>query len=57
MKNLLKLSLILLIIAGVKCHRLFRPQFRKVKIRFVSQIRQESDTLTPSEDVSGDTLV
>ena len=41
----------------LKCHRLFRPQFRKVKIRFVSQIRQESDTLTPSEDVSGDTLV
>ena len=41
----------------VKCQRLFRPQFSKVKTSFVSQIRQESDTLTPSEDVSDDTLV
>ena len=36
----------------LKCHRLFGPQFSKFNPSFVSQIRQESDTLTPSEDVS-----
>ena len=41
----------------LKCHRLFRPQFSKFNPSFVSQIRQESDTLTPSEDASGDTPV
>jgi len=36
----------------VKCQRLFKPQFSKVKTRFVVQNRQVSDTLTPSDDVS-----
>ncbi len=41
----------------LKCQRLFRPQFSKVKTSFVFEIRQESDTLTPNVDVSDDTLV
>ena len=40
-----------------KCHPLFGPQFRKVKRRFVFEIRQVSDTLTPNGGVCGDTLV
>ena len=42
---------------NVKCHPLFRPLFRKVKRRFVFEIRQVSDTLTPNGGVCGDTLV
>ena len=42
---------------GVKCHRLFRPQFRKVKTSFVVEIREVSNTLTLNAGVSGDTLV
>ena len=34
-------------ILQLKCHRLFRPQFRKVKTSFFAEIRQVSDTLTP----------
>ena len=41
----------------VKCHRLFRPQFRKVKTSFVVEIREVSNTLTLNAGVSGDTLV
>ena len=36
----------------LKCQRLFRPQFRKVKIRFLSEIREVSNTLTPHVGVS-----
>ena len=36
----------------VKCIRLFRPQFRKVKIRFVVEIREVPNTLTPNAGVS-----
>ena len=42
---------------NVKCHRLFRPQFRKVKTSFVVEIREVSNTLTLNAGVSGDTLV
>ena len=42
---------------GVKCHRLFRPKFRKVKRRFFVEIREVSDTLTLNVGVSGDTPV
>ena len=43
--------------AIVKCHPLFRPKFRKVKIRFFVEIREVSDTLTPNVGVCGDTPV
>ena len=36
---------------GMKCYRLFRPKFSKVKTSFVAQIRQVSNTLTPSAGV------
>ena len=42
---------------SVKCHPLFGPQFSKVKIRFVFEIREVSDTLTPNGGVCGDTPV
>ena len=35
----------------VKCYRLFRPKFSKVKTSFFAQIPQVSNTLTPSEGV------
>ncbi len=35
----------------LKCYRLFRPKFSKVKTSFVAQIRQVSNTLTPSAGV------
>ena len=35
----------------LKCYRLFRPKFSKVKTSFFAQIRQVSNTPTPSEDV------
>ena len=35
----------------LKCYRLFRPKFRKVKTSFFAQIPQVSNTLTPSEGV------
>ena len=38
-------------VPSLKCQRLFRPQFSKFNPSFVSQIRQESDTLMPNEDV------
>ncbi|MDE0465644.1 MAG: hypothetical protein OYL97_01205 [Candidatus Poribacteria bacterium] len=41
----------------VKCQRLFRPKFSKVKPSFVFEIPQVSDTLTPNAGVCGDTLV
>ena len=41
----------------MKCHRLFGPQFRKVKRRFFVEIPQVSNTLTPNVGVSGDTPV
>jgi len=41
----------------VKCIRLFRPLFRKVKIRFAAEILQVSDSLTPNVGVSDDTPV
>ena len=41
----------------VKCHPLFRPKFSKVKIRFVVETLQVSDTLTLNVGVSGDTPV
>ena len=41
----------------VKCQRLFRPQFSKVKTSFFFEIRQVLDTLMPNVDVSDDTLV
>ena len=41
----------------LKCHLLFGPQFSKVKRRFVFEIRQVSDTLTPNVGVSDDTPV
>ena len=41
----------------VKCHRLFRPQFRKFNPSFFAQIRQVLDTPMPNVDVSDDTLV
>ena len=41
----------------VKCQRLLGPEFSKVKTRFVSEIRQVSDTLTLSEGVFDDTPV
>ena len=41
----------------VKCHPLFGPKFSKVKIRFVFEIREVSDTLTPNVGVFGDTPV
>ena len=37
---------------GVKCQRLFRPKFSKVKTSFFPEIRQVLNTLTLSEDVS-----
>ena len=37
----------------LKCQRLFRPEISKVKTSFFAQIRQESNILTPSADVSG----
>ena len=36
---------------AMKCYRLFRPKFRKVKTSFFAQIPQVSNTLTPSEGV------
>ena len=44
-------------IAGLKCHRLFRPKISKVKTSFVFEIRRVSNILTPNEVVSGDTRV
>ena len=44
-------------VEALKCHRLFRPQFRKVKTSFVVEIREVSNTLTLNAGVSGDTLV
>ena len=41
----------------VKCQRLFRPKFSKVKTSFAVEIREVSNTLTPSEGVFGDTPV
>ena len=41
----------------MKCHRLFRPKFSKVKRRFVVEIREVSNTLTSNAGVSGDTPV
>ena len=35
----------------LKCQRLFRPQFRKVKPIFLAEIREVSDTLTPNAGV------
>ena len=35
----------------VKCYRLFRPKFSKVKTSFFAQIPQVSNTPTPSEGV------
>ena len=35
----------------VKCQRLFRPQFCKVKPIFLAEIREVSDTLTPNAGV------
>ena len=35
----------------LKCYRLFRPKFSKVKPSFFAQIPQVSNTLTPSEGV------
>jgi len=35
----------------LKCQRLFRPQFRKVKPIFFAEIREVSDTLTPNAGV------
>ena len=35
----------------LKCYRLFRPKFSKVKTSFFAQIRQVSNTPTPSEGV------
>ena len=42
---------------NVKWCRLFRAKIRKVETSFFAQIRQVSNTLTPSADVSGDTPV
>ena len=36
---------------GLKCIRLFRPQFGKVKIRFAARIPEVSNTLTPNVGV------
>ena len=36
----------------VNCHRLFRPKISKVKTRFVVEILQVSNTLTPNVGVS-----
>ena len=44
-------------ISGFEVPLLFRPQFSKVKRRFVFEIRQVSDTLTPNVGVSDDTPV
>ncbi len=41
----------------LKCQRLFKPKISKVKTGFVSQIRQVSNTLRLSADISGDTPV
>ena len=41
----------------LKCYRLFRPQFSKVKTSFLLEIREVSNTLTPSVGVFGDTPV
>ncbi len=41
----------------VKCYRLFRPKFSKVKTSFFAQIPQVSNTLTQSEGVCDYTLV
>ena len=41
----------------MKCQRLLGPKFRKVKTSFFVEIREGSDTLTPSVGVSGDTRV
>ena len=41
----------------LKCHPLFGPKFRKVKRRFVFEIREVSDTLTPNVGVCSDTPV
>ena len=37
---------------GLKCPRLFRPKFSKFKTRFVVEILQVSNTLTPNVGVS-----
>ena len=42
---------------AMKCYRLFRPQFSKVKTSFLLEIREVSNTLTPSGGVFGDTPV
>ena len=39
------------VVETIKCYRLFRPKFSKVKTSFVAQIRQVSNTLTPSAGV------
>ena len=41
----------------LKCQRLFRPKFSKVKTSFFVEIREVSDTLTPNAGVCGDTPV
>ena len=41
----------------VKCYRLFRPKFSKVKTSFFAQIPQVSNTLTQSEGVCDYILV
>ena len=41
----------------VKCYRLFRPQFSKVKTSFFPDIREVSNTLTPNAGVSDYTPV
>ena len=42
---------------GLKCYRLFRPQFSKVKTSFFPDIREVSNTLTPNAGVSDYTPV
>ena len=46
-----KRIILILIYLLLKCYRLFRPKFSKVKTSFVAQIRQVSNTLTPSAGV------
>ena len=58
MKKLLIAIFIIMSLAFiVKCQRLFRPKFSKVKTSFVVEIREVSDTLTLNADVSDDTPV
>ena len=44
-------------VKDMKCQRLFRPQFSKVKTSFFAEIREVLDTLTPNAGVFGDTPV